>query len=69
MSAPGNAAKLGTTDSTKQSVRGWDRTYNSLVSILLSQLIAPPCQSGISYRNPGVQMPFIFKYAKKSIFE
>ena len=27
------------TDSTKLSVPGWDRTYNALVSILLSQRI------------------------------
>ena len=49
MSAPGNAAKLGTTqeqytDSIKFAIPGCDRTYNALVSLLLSQRINPPCQ-------------------------
>ena len=35
------------TDSTKLSVPGWDRTYNVLVSILLSQRISPLCQLGM----------------------
>ena len=48
MSAPGNAAKLGTAqehpDNTKLSVPGLP-TYNVLVGILLpSQRISPPCQ-------------------------
>ena len=34
MSASGDVAKLGTTDSTKFSVPGWDQTYNALVSTL-----------------------------------
>ena len=33
----GNTAKLGATDSTKRYVPGWERTYNALVSTLLSQ--------------------------------
>ena len=43
MSTPGNTAKLGATHSSIQtaqrarSVPGWERTYNQLVSIPLSQ--------------------------------
>ena len=53
MSAPGNGTKLGTTythqltDSTKLSVPNWERTYNALVSILLSLRISIPCQPGL----------------------
>ena len=32
------------TDRTKLSVTGWHRTYNALVSILLSQCVSPLCQ-------------------------
>ena len=32
------------TDSTKLAVLGWDRTYNALISILLSQRISQLCQ-------------------------
>ena len=51
-STPGNRAKLGVTQSNiltaqKKSVRGWERTYNELVSTLLSQLINPLYQPGI----------------------
>ena len=44
----GNTAKLGTAHSIELSVSGWDRTYNALVSILLSQRINPPCQTGVN---------------------
>ena len=38
------------TDSTKVFVPGWDRTFNALVSTLLSQCIIPPCsQAHIKY--------------------
>ena len=37
------------TDSTKKSAPGWERTYDALVSILLSQLTNPLCQSGIFF--------------------
>ena len=40
----GNTAQLGTTDSTKRSVPGWERTYNALVSILPSQHSNTLCQ-------------------------
>ena len=52
MSAPGNTTKLGPaqqhTDSTKLFVPDWDRTYNALVSTLLSQRISLPCQPDFS---------------------
>ena len=39
MSTPGNAAKLGVIrsniETAKESIPGWERTYNALVSILL----------------------------------
>ena len=42
------------TDSTKRSVPGWERTYNALVSTLLSQRISPP-------RQPGMNIYFLIK--------
>ena len=51
MSAPGSAEARNRTqqhtDSTRLSVPGWERTYNALVSTLLSQHIKPLCQPGI----------------------
>ena len=47
MSAPGNAVKLRATHSTKMSVPGWDRTYNALVSTLLSRRISPLCHGSV----------------------
>ena len=51
MSTRGNTAKQGAStqqhsDSTKRSIPGWERTYNALVSILLSQHSSPLCQPG-----------------------
>ena len=56
MSTPDNTAQVGTAHSnilTAQSctyVPGWDRTYNALVRILLSQRTSPQCQPGICQR-------------------
>ena len=57
MSIPGNTAKLGTTyriqsDSTiKVVVPDWDRTYNALVSILLSQRICTQYEPKITQKK------------------
>ena len=67
MSAPGNAAKLGTAHSniqtaTKLSVPGWERTYNALVSILLSQRISSLCQPCIMREEFYWGMFFIISF-------
>ena len=70
MSTPGNSAKLGATrtqqltDSTKRSILGWERTYNALVSILMSQHSIHYASLGmevINLNNFGYNVRVIFK--------
>ena len=54
MSTPGNAAKLGAIHSniqtTKESIPGWDRTYNALARQRTTEsALNPLCQPGIAF--------------------